>query len=147
SPPSKTIEVFRICDYSILSKEYGIFSKVSNLKSLHLHSSILYSKLHLIFGTLSQDRIIECIHIENSNVSESDIRYISTLKIRSLILINTQSGLLKVFYNLKNEIIKETLVNLNIAFEEDATIVEKNIFLDFFFGLKSLIINNYECIL
>ncbi|TBU03955.1 hypothetical protein CWI39_0878p0010 [Hamiltosporidium magnivora] len=147
SPPSKTIEVFRICDYSILSKEYGIFSKVSNLKSLHLHSSILYSKLHLIFGTFSQDRIIECIHIENSNVSESDIRYISTLKIRSLILINTQSGLLKVFYNLKNEIIKETLVNLNIAFEEDATIVEKNIFLDFFFGLKSLIINNYECIL
>ncbi|TBU00953.1 putative DDE endonuclease, partial [Hamiltosporidium magnivora] len=116
---SETIKTLKIYHYTFASGEYQIFNIIQNLKSLHLRNCSLFSKLELILGTFSAEKIIECIHIENSDIGEDDIKYISTLRIQYLILINTKNNLSKIYYNLCNEVIRQSLVRLKILYQKD----------------------------
>ncbi|TBU05485.1 hypothetical protein CWI39_0674p0010 [Hamiltosporidium magnivora] len=136
---SKSIEILGISKYSFTSVEYGIFNRIPNLKNLRFRSCLLNLNLHLIFGAISLDRIIDYIYICDSEISGKDIKYISTLKVKVFILIHTKNTLSEIYNNLCDDVIKQTLDGLKIKVnvkKSEADNFDKNKFLRFFGGLK-----------
>ncbi|TBU03225.1 hypothetical protein CWI37_0331p0010 [Hamiltosporidium tvaerminnensis] len=136
---SKSIEILGISKYPFTSVEYGIFNRIPNLKNLRFRSCLLNLNLHLIFGAIYPDSIIDGIYICDSEISGEDIKYISTLKVKALILIHTKNALSEVSNNLCDDVIKQTLDGLKIKVnvkKSEADNFDKNKFLRFFGGLK-----------
>ncbi|TBU01354.1 hypothetical protein CWI36_1363p0020 [Hamiltosporidium magnivora] len=100
--------------YPFTSVEYGIFNRIPNLKNLCFRSFLLNLNLHLIFGAIYPDSIIDGIYICDSEISGEDIKYISTLKVKVLILIHTKNTLSEVSNNLCDDVIKQTSDGLKI---------------------------------
>ncbi|TBU17628.1 hypothetical protein CWI38_0279p0030 [Hamiltosporidium tvaerminnensis] len=88
--------------------------KIPNLKNLRFRSCLLNLNLHLIFGAIYPDSIIDGIYICDSEISGKDIKYISTLKVKALILIHTKNTLSEVSNNLCDDVIKQTSDGLKI---------------------------------
>ncbi|TBU03373.1 hypothetical protein CWI36_0935p0010, partial [Hamiltosporidium magnivora] len=83
-------------------------------------------------------------HIEYCSLSEDDLRYISKLKISSLILIHTQKNLLQIYYNLIEGVIKDTLVMLKIYDETETNVAAVNLYLAKFVKLEIFIVNDQK---
>ncbi|TBU17676.1 hypothetical protein CWI38_0268p0050, partial [Hamiltosporidium tvaerminnensis] len=78
------------------------------------------------------------------SLSEDDLRYISKLKISSLILIHTQKNLLQIYYNLIEGVIKDTLVMLKIYDETETNVAAVNLYLAKFVKLEIFIVNDQK---
>ncbi|TBU01623.1 hypothetical protein CWI36_1299p0010 [Hamiltosporidium magnivora] len=140
----ETIQTLKIGDYTFDIEEYDIFCKMPKLVNLVFYKVSFDSNFKLIFGLISPDRIIGSIHIEYCSLSEDDLRYISKLKISSLILIHTQKNLLQIYYNLIEGVIKDTLVMLKIYDETETDVTAVNLYLAKFVKLEIFIVNDQK---
>ncbi|TBU07913.1 hypothetical protein CWI36_0208p0020 [Hamiltosporidium magnivora] len=129
---SKTLVTLKIRDYKFTPLEYKIFKRIPNLKNLKIRFSTFDSFLPLIIGVLPSARVIASLHIESSPMRKDDIKYISSLKIKALILIKTKNTLSKIYHNLCNEVIKVTLVELKIEPSNNNEDFTENQFLNYF---------------
>ncbi|KAK1349237.1 hypothetical protein LUQ84_001419 [Hamiltosporidium tvaerminnensis] len=140
----ETIQTLKIGDYTFDIEEYDIFCKMPKLVNLVFYKVSFDSNFKLIFGLISPDRIIGSIHIEYCSLSEDDLRYISKLKISSLILIHTQKNLLQIYYNLIEGVIRDTLVMLKIYDETETNVAAVNLYLAKFVKLEIFIVNDQK---
>ncbi|TBU08324.1 hypothetical protein CWI36_0153p0020 [Hamiltosporidium magnivora] len=102
---SKILKILKICFYTFYSDEYGIFDNILNL-NVCVFINLKYF----------QNYNHQCISIENSMLCVDDIKYLCTLRIKFLVLFDTENTFLEIYNNLSNEVLKETSIFLKVKF-------------------------------